>query len=154
MTTPSNQSIPITQLQTSPAAAFNELGQGYDGKIVAIDQRQQTDPKNGQVKYFASGDPMTQWVITLEQSDGQTTQLYAKGGRFKAEKGTGESMLNAIASAIKAAGAASLDVGGRLAVKWTGEGEARPGLNAPKLYTAQYAPPPAASVKVDDLFTQ
>jgi hypothetical protein len=145
-------SIPLSDLESSAAAKFTDIGDKHAGRIVAIDHRQQTDPKTGQVKTFASGDPMMQWLISIEKADGDTVALYAKGGKFTAAKGTGDSMANAISAAVRTAGANSLDVGGQLAVAYTGEGEAKPGLNAPKLFTAQYQPPAPASVPVD-LFT-
>jgi hypothetical protein len=141
-------SIPLSQLESSTAAKFEQFGDKHAGRIVAIDQRQQTDPKTGQVKTFNDGSPQMQWVITLEEA-GQAVALFAKGGRFTPAKGTGESMLSAIGTAVRTAGAASLDVGGQLAVAFTGESEAKPGLNPAKLYAAQYQPPAPASVPVD-----
>ncbi len=74
----------------------------------------------------------------------------------KSSPARGESMLNAIGTAVQAANATSLDIGGQLAVAFTGEGEAKTTtFNKPKLYTAQYKPPApqAASVPVADLFS-
>jgi hypothetical protein len=141
-------SIPLSQLESSTAAKFEQFGDKHAGRITAIDQRQQTDPKTGQVKTFNDGSPQMQWVITLEEN-GQAVALFAKGGRFTPAKGSGESMLNAIGTAVRTVGASSLDVGGMLAVALTGESEAKPGLNPAKLYTAQYQPPAPASVPVD-----
>jgi hypothetical protein len=146
-------SIPLSEFEQSPALPFTELGQSHIGKITDIDKRAQTDPKTGKVKQFESGDNMMQYVITIRKNDGTTGCFYAKGGRFEIATGKGESMLNAIANAIKAAGASSLDVGGTLGVAFTGEGPKQPGMNPAKLYTAQYSAPPAVSVAADDLFT-
>lgn len=147
------KSIPLNQIETSPALPFEQIGQSHIGRITAIDIRNQTDPKTGAVKYFASGDPMTQYVITIEKDNGETGCFYAKGGKFEIATGTGQSMLNAIATAIKAAGAASLDEGARLGVAFTGEGPKTPGMNPPKLYTAQYEAP-KQRVPVEGLFDQ
>jgi hypothetical protein len=65
-------------------------------------------------------------------------------------------MLNAIGTAVRTAGASSLDVGGMLAVVHSGLGKPpSPGFNAPKLFTAQYQPPAPQTqqVDVDDLFS-
>lgn len=151
------QSIPLTDLSSSPSAKFEDIGDKYSGTILALNERPQTDLTTGAVKTFADGSPMTQWVITLEQPDGEVYNLYAKGGRPKsASQGDGESMLSAIATAVRTAGAASVDVGGQLAVAHTGLGEVRKGMNPMKLYKAKYtAPAPkAASVAVDDLFSE
>jgi hypothetical protein len=149
----SNTSVPLADLEASAAAKWDQVGDKYAGRIVSIDQRQQTDPKTGQAKTFASGDPMMLWVIVLQPAQGDSIALWAKAGRFKIATGSGESMLNAIGSAVRAAGAGSLDVGGELAVAFTGEGEPKPGLNPPKLFTAEYRPPASASVPVDNLFS-
>jgi hypothetical protein len=149
----SNQSIPLTELEQSSAAAFKQMGDRHAGRVIATRQQQQTDPKTGQPKFFSSGGPMMLWIITIEKADGESAALWAKGGsKFKVASGTGESMLAAIGTAVKAAGATSLDIGGELAVAWTGEAEPEPGMNPAKLYTAQYRPPARASVPVDDLF--
>lgn len=147
-----SQSIPLSDLQGGASAKFERQGDKYAGRVTSIEQRHQTDPKTGQVQTWADGTPKPVVVISLEQSNGEVVALWAKGGRFSAATGQGESMLNAIGTAVRAAGAASLDVGAQLAVAYTGEGEAKPGLNAPKLYSAQYQAAPAASVAVDDLF--
>jgi hypothetical protein len=150
----SNQSIPLADLESSAALQFNKMGDKHAGRITAVDQRKQTDPKTGQVKTFNDGSPMMLWVITLDLPNGDTGALWAKGGKFKAFTGSGESMLSAIGTAVRAAGASSVDIGAQLAVAWTGEGEAKSGMNPPKLYTAQYIPAAPASVPVEDLFSQ
>jgi hypothetical protein len=96
-----------------------------------------------------------QWVITIQPDNGDTVTLYAKGGRFKPATGAGESMLSAIGTAVRAAGAGSLDVGGKLAVAYTGDSAAQPGRFPAKLYTAQYQPPPSGEVTSipSDLFS-
>ena len=142
-------SIPLSELESSAAAKFENINDAHVGRIVGIVQRPQTDLKSGQVKTFSDGAPMMQWVITIEKAGGDTVALWAKGGKFKAVSGSGESMLNAIGTAVRAAGADSVDVGGQLAVAHTGLGEAKPGMNAPKLYTAQYKPPAPVSVPAD-----
>jgi hypothetical protein len=147
-----SNSIPLSDLESSASAKFDEIGDKHVGKITSIVERQQTDPKTNIPKTFPSGDPMMLWVITIEDADGDTSALYAKGGKFKAETGSGESMLSAIGSAVRAAGASSLDVGGTLAVAHTGLAKAEAGWNPAKLYTAQYQPPAPASVPVSDLF--
>ena len=146
------ESIPLSDLERSKAASFTEIGDKHGGRIITIDQKPQTDPNTGQPKLFPSGDPMMLWIIAIQPANGDAMALWAKGGKYVAVKGEGESMLTAISQAVRAAGASSLDVGGELVVQHTGLGEARPGLNAPKLYRAQYRPPAPASVPVDDLF--
>lgn len=145
-------SIPLSQLESSPAAKFTNIGDSHSGRITAMTERQQTDI-NGVPLEFKDGSPRMQWVITLEKPDGEVVALYAKAGKFKAAQGSGESMLVAIGSAVRAAGADAVDVGGELAVAYTGQSEAKPGQSPAKLFTAQYRPP-TASVPVGNLFSK
>lgn len=149
-----SNSIPLGDLESSASAKFEQIGDKYVGTITSIDHRQQTD-LDGTPKRFQSGDPMMMYVIGLHLDDGETAALFAKGGKFTPKTGSGESMLSAIGTAVRNAGATSVEVGAKLAVAFTGEGEARTGMNAPKLYTAQYQPPVAQpqAVAVDDLFS-
>jgi hypothetical protein len=146
------QSLPLSSLETSSSAKFPDVGTKYVGRITGIDQRPQTDLE-GKPKFFPSGDPMMLWVITIEDERGETVALWAKGGNYKAASGTGQSMQNAIAQAIRDAKADSITVGGQLGVAHTGLSDAKPGMNPAKLFTAQYQPPAAPSVPAD-LFSQ
>ena len=148
-------SIPLSDLSSSPAAKFENIGDKYIGTIVSMTERQQTDPATGQVKTFQGGSPRMVWVITLDCDNGETVSLWASGGRYIPAQGSGESMLSAIGTAVKAAGATSVDEGAKLGIAHTGMGEAKPGQNAPRLYTAQYQPPAVKpqQVAVDDLFS-
>lgn len=147
-------SIPLSDLESSSSAKFDTVGQKHSGIITAIDHRQQTD-LDGKPKLFPSGDPMMMYVITIQPDGGDAVALWAKGGNYTPAKGTGMAMLPAIAAAAREAGATAIEVGAQLAVAFTGEGEARVGMNAPKLYTAQYRSPAAKpqAVEVDDLFS-
>jgi hypothetical protein len=142
------ESLPLSDLESSPSAKFTAIGDKHAGRILAMNERQQTDI-NGRLLAFDDGTPRMQWVITLETADGDNVQLYAKGGNFKAAKGEGQSMLSAIGAAVRAAGATAVDVGGQLAVAYTGDSAAQPGRFPAKLYTAQYQAPAAASVPLD-----
>jgi hypothetical protein len=144
-------SIPLSSIEASPGAKFVEIGDTYKGRITNIEQRQQTD-MDGSPKTFKDGSPMMQWVISLEQANGDTVSLFARGGKYTPSTGEGESMLSAIGTAVRAAGAEAVEVGAELAVAYTGQAEPAPGKKA-KLYVAQYRPPAAPSVPVDDLFS-
>ena len=141
------ESIPLGELESSPSAKFVAYGDSYSGRITAMTERQQTNI-DGKPLSFDDGSPRMQWVITLMQASGDSVAIYAKGGKFKAKTGKGESMLSAIGSAVRAAGAGSVDVGGELAVAFTGESEAQPGRSPAKLYTAQYKAP-TTTIPVD-----
>lgn len=134
-------SIPLSDLESSPSAKFENIGESYSGRIVSMVERQQTDINTGALMTFPDGQPRMQWVFTLVQANGENVALWARGGKYKAVSGDGESMLGAIGSAIRAAGASAIEVGGELAVQYSGVGEATAGRTAPKLYRAQYRPP-------------
>lgn len=141
------QSIPLGALESTASAKFTNIGDAHAGRITAIEERQQTEIDNKTPKTFPDGSPMMQWVITIEKEDGETVSLFAKGGKYKAETGTGDSMLNAIGAAVRTAEASGVDVGGELAIKFTGLADAPKGKA--KLYTAQYRPPKPASIPAD-----
>jgi len=144
-------SIPLSDLESSPSAKFVEIGDTYKGRITNIEQRQQTE-MDGSPRTFKDGSPMMQYVFSLEQENGDTVSLFARGGKYTPSSGEGESMLSAIRTAGEAAGVEAVAVGGELAVAYTGQAEPAPGKKA-KLYRAKYSAPAAASVPVDDLFS-
>jgi hypothetical protein len=148
-----SNSIPLSDIESAPSAKFDAIGDKVIGTIVSMNERQQTD-QSGKPLFFDSGDPRMVWVITLHTDEGEDLAVWAKGGNHKAASGGGEAMLNAIGSAVRTAGANSVDVGARLAIAYTGIGEqSKPGFNPPKLYSAQYqAPAASTAVPVDDLF--
>lgn len=144
-------SIPLSELESSPSAKFKQIGDAYAGRIVSLDKKQNTKP-NGELAFFPSGDPQMIWIITVEQANGERVALWASNGKYKVASGTGEAMLSAIGTAVRAAGAEAVEEGAELAVAHTGMGEASPGKNPPRLYTAQYRKP-TASIPVTDLFS-
>lgn len=147
----STSSIPLSDLEGGNAAKFDRIGDKYAGRITGVDQRQQTSTA-GEALTWKDGTPRMLWVITLQPESGDAVQLWAKGGRYKAAEGTGESMLTAIGIAVREAGANAVDIGGQLAVAYTGNGEKTPTGGTPKLYTAQYKAP-APSIPTADLFS-
>ncbi len=146
----SPNSIPLADLESGNAAKFENFGDAYAGRITAMDERQQTDT-GGELLFFPDGSKRMLWVITIQPENGDEVQLWAKGGRYKAAEGSGESMLAAIGLAVREAGADGVDVNGELAVAYTGKGEKTPKGGTPKLYTAQYRAP-KASIPAADLF--
>lgn len=132
----------------TPAAKFSTVGTVVKGTVVSSRVADQTDINTGEVKRWANGDAMKQLLVTIQTEerdpsidgdDGQRT-LYARGGQG--------GMLDAIRKATRQFG--GLHPGGLLAVKYTGDGQAKQrGFNPPKLYAAQYTPP-AQSLNFND----
>jgi hypothetical protein len=136
----------------------DEFGKRVSGRVVNAEVRQQTDI-DGKLKFFESGEPRMELVIDLQtderdptiESDDGIRRIYASGGKAEAEQGTGMSMRDAIAKAMKDAGLTSLNESVKLTVAYSGVGKPPGvGLNGMRLYVAK-AEAVGGSVSVDDL---
>jgi hypothetical protein len=137
--------------------AFDEMGNTVTGTIVAQAKRQQTDLETGEPQFWNNGEPKYMLVITLAtklsdtDDDDGTRNVYLRGGNYTAVKGKGAASLVAVRDAVKRAGAQTTEIGGTLTLSYSGEGKAaNRAFNAPKLYSAEYAPPDFA-VDIDDM---
>ncbi|MGQ4350502.1 hypothetical protein [Streptomyces sp. SAS_275] len=120
-----------------PSAKFPTLGTAVSGRITERPTvEQQRDFTTGELKFWDDGKPQMQLVVTLATSerdpenpeDDGTRRLYVKG-----------QMKNAVASAVRSAGARGLEVGGTLTVTYARDGQkSNPRFNAPKNFDAQY----------------
>jgi hypothetical protein len=138
------------------AAKFEEVGDEVVGVITECVVGQQTDMETGAPLTWSDGSPRKQLVVTLStdernsDDDDGVRRIYAKGGNYEVASGTGTSMKQAIADALKKAGAGTIEEGGRLRVAHTGIGKkTNRGFSAPKLYRATYEAP-KSSVSADD----
>src|SRR5262245_43955625 len=139
------------------AFSFDNMGDEVYGKIVAMDIRQQTHMETGDPLFWKNGQPRNVLVVTLqtdlsddESDDGERT-VWLRGGNYTVASGSGTSSLSAVRDAMRKANVKDIEPGGTLRMAYTGD--AKPtarGLNAPKLYTAEYAAP-VRSVSLDDL---
>ena len=128
----------------SKAFQFAEVNDICRGTIESAEVKQQTSIE-GELLTWADGSPRKQLVITVQTTlrdsdddDGLRT-LYAKGGNYEVASGSGTSMRNAIADAVKAAGATQINVGDEIAVCYSGVGKIKQrGQSAPKLYECSY----------------
>src|SRR5690606_24285559 len=131
------------------SAKFDRIGDEVSGTIASPPEvRQQTDMTTGKPKVWDNGDPVMQLVVRLQTDqrdpadpdDDGVRAVYVKGSK----KPESKSLHAAVAGAVRASGAKSLEVGGRLTVRFVGEGVAeRRGFNPPKHYEATYVPPAA-----------
>lgn len=142
------------------AAKFDNIGDTVEGQITDASVSQQTDMETQQPLTWADGSPRMQLVITLQTSertddnDDGLRRIFAKGGKYEVASGAGTSLKDAIADAVRKAGAKSLDEGGTLKVGYTGEGKkTNRGFSAPKLYRATYSPP-VKSVSAEELWDE
>lgn len=107
---------------------FKEVGTPVKGIIASIEEYQVQDFTTKEPKYFSNGDPMMGVRITLRD----VGTVWVQGKR----------MINAVREAVKNAGAKDIEVGGALAITFTGWD------GAAKAYTASYYTP--AFVAADD----
>jgi hypothetical protein len=129
------------------SAKFEKPGATVKGAIARKPElQQQRDFDSGKPLTWDDGAPRQQIkvvLVTAEKDDSDDSgerALYLKGG-----------LLKAVQAAVKKAGAKGLEVGGKLAVKYTGDGEKKGKLNPAKLYAAAYeAPDPLAAVAASE----
>lgn len=133
--------------------SFETIGDKIAGTVVSAEAAQQTDMDTGQPATWADGKPKMQVIVTLqtdldeEPGDDGQRRVYLKGSKPNTSAG-------AVKAAIKAAGATGIEVGGKLQIAYTGDGEpTKRGWNAPKEYAAKYEPPAPVQAAVDDIFT-
>jgi hypothetical protein len=136
----------------APTAKFVE-GVPFGGAIVAkprAHQEREYDPKNpghGALKYFPSGDKIMGITVDVQTNermagDAEDTgvrRIYIEGKRLK----------DATRAAIRASGAAGLEVGGELYVTQTGREPDENGRitdQSPKLWDVRYVPAATAAL--------
>jgi hypothetical protein len=139
---------------------FETIGDTVEGTITDVAVSQQTSLEDNTPLTWADGSPRMQLVITLQtearddDEDDGVRKVYAKGGKYEVASGTGSSMKEAIAEAVKKAGAKSIDEGATLKVGYSGEGKkTNRGFSAPKLFRATYTPP-VKSVAAADIWDE
>jgi hypothetical protein len=123
------------------SAKFEKPGAKVSGTIARKPElQQQRDFDSGKPLTWDDGSARQQVKVVLvtelneEEGDNGERALYLKGG-----------LLKAVQAAVKDSGAKGLEVDGKLAVKYTKDGEKKGKLNPPKLYVAKYeAPDPMA----------
>lgn len=142
------------------AASFDNIGDVCEGTITNVQLGQQTSLEDNTPLTWSDGSPRMQLVISMQtdqkvdDNDDGIRRVYAKGGKFEAQTGSGKAMKDAIADAVKASGAKTIEEGGFLRVGYTGEGKrTNRGYSAPKLYKASYKAP-VSSVAASDLFDE
>ncbi|WP_435279280.1 hypothetical protein [Streptomyces sp. 1222.5] len=132
-----------------PSAKFPTVGHSVSGRITEKPTvEQQRNYEDDKLKFWDDGKPMMQLVVTLATSERDPENPEDDGARRLYVKGY---MKNAVASAVRAAGARGLEVGGILTVTYSGDGEKKNvKFNAPKLFTAQYVAAAAAELHIPD----
>jgi hypothetical protein len=133
-----------------PSAKFETHGDTVTGVITDTPEvRPQTDFDSGQPLFWDDGKPKMQLVVTLatdqrdpgNADDDGTRRVYVKG-----------KLQQAVAQAVRKAGAKGLEVGGTLTVTYVGDDEPkRKGMSGAKLYTAEYTAAASAFLATGEL---
>jgi len=132
----------------APSVKWPTPGTKVVGEIIDLATTQQTDFDTGELKFWKDGSPKMQAVVTL-QTDERDPEIPDDDGKRRLFVSSWR-MRNAIADAIKAAGAKDPEIGGKLAVQFTALGDTETGTSIPpKLYAAQYKPPALGAVTSD-----
>jgi hypothetical protein len=132
---------------SSPALSFLEPGTSHKGRITHMEMRQMIGLQDSKPQFWDDGSPKMQAVITLQTDYRDDPEDNGQRRLFVGSKG----MKIAVTAAVKKAGVDGLAVGGKLAVKYTRNGEAtQRGFNPPKVYAAQYEAP-APELEVEDV---
>ncbi|MFC5744795.1 hypothetical protein [Actinomadura rugatobispora] len=125
------------------SAKFPAIGTTVTGTIAREPEvQQQKDFQSGELKYWNDGKPMQQLMIVLATDERDPSVPDDDGERAVYVKGQ---MQKAVKEAIRKSSASGIAVGGTLTITYTADGEAKRGFNPPKVYTATYAPPSAAT---------
>lgn len=129
------------------SAKFENPGDKVEGTIIDLTTQQQTTLE-GEPKFFDSGDPMWEIVVTLQTDerdpddtdDDGVRKVYISGSMKYASKA------KATRDAVAEAGAKALESGGHYGLAYTGDGEpTKRGYTAPKLFVATYRAPVATA---------
>lgn len=132
-TTEVNQFLGESSGEKHPAFKFAEIGDTIKGVIAE-------QPKVVDVDNIGKPGTTKKLVIALTDDQGETWSVWVRAGF----------MASAIQDAIKAVGAPGLEVGGRLAVRFSEKRDT--GKPSPAhIFVAQYQAPAAAAVNPDDL---
>ncbi|MFD8847055.1 hypothetical protein [Streptomyces pseudogriseolus] len=123
----------------APTAKFPTPGTTVGGRITEQPKvEQQRDIQSGELKFWSDGNPMMQLVVTVQTDERDPSVEDDDGRRRIFVKGQ---MKNAVADAVRQAGAKGLEVGGTLHVRYTHDGTPKQrGFSAPKQYAAKYTP--------------
>jgi len=131
------------------SATFKNVGDQVVGHIMRQPEvQQQRDFDSGEMKVWSDGNPMMQLKVVLMTEEHDPEDPEDSGERAVYIRGN---MQRAVAQAVRQAAAPGLEVGGKLLIKYSGNGTAaRRGLNPPKLYEARYRAPEAPPVTVPE----
>lgn len=130
------QMLASIESQSSKGAKFEQPGTSISGIIENVTANQIRDFKSRQPKFFDDGQPQMQVLVTINTGVTDPMVVDDDGRRTVYIKGFGLQR-HAWLQALHNAGlrkAAEVRPGDRFTATFTGFGEAKPGMNAPKLF--------------------
>lgn len=120
---------------------FDNVGDKIVGRILKHELVQQKDFQSGALLFWDDGQPRMQAVVTLQAEEWTPEDQDDEGQRRLFVKGQ---MQKAVRDAIAKSKHKGSLIGGRLGVVYAGDGQPpRPGMNAPKQFTAKFEAPAA-----------
>jgi len=128
----------------TPAAPLKEVGDRVSGTVIRAVKAQSTDLDGNLRTFPESGDPMFELHVDLQtdlrdpeiDSDKGERRLYVRGGNYEVQSGSGESMKDAIAGALKKIEAKNFE-GIKLTVAHSGLSVPSKGRQPARLYVAK-----------------
>jgi len=129
-----------------PSAKFPTVGTTITGTISQQPEvQQQRDLQTGEPKTWSDGQPMQQLKVVLDTAERDPQIADDDGQRALYIK---SNLQKAVRDAVRSVGAKGLEVGGKLTVTYTADGEVtKRGFNPPKIYTAVYESPSAPALE-------
>lgn len=127
------------------SAKFENVGDMLTGVVTHAKQGVQTEFGTNKPLTWDDGSPRKQLILTIQaepqsEDDDGLRRLFVKA-----------QMATALRDAVRNAGENGIAIGGKIAVRYDGDGEAsRQGFNPPKLYRVSYQPPPPQQFEVPD----
>lgn len=124
---------------------FDHVGASVGGRIIHIEEVQQTDMNTGLPAVWDNGAPKMMVRVEIQTDlrdtavDDGKRSVYLKGSRKPETK---SSMAAVLAAVLAATGTRAIAPGGNLTLTYVGDGQpSRKGYNAPKQYEATYIAP-------------
>lgn len=122
-------------------AKFETVGTTHAGVITSAVVRQVRNFQTGEPETWSDGNPVQQFVITIQTNERDPLDPDDDGIRNLYVKAYGEQK-RALQDAIRKAGSERLEIGATLVMQYVADGQAsQRGFNPPKLFAFAYTPP-------------
>jgi hypothetical protein len=146
MSSPSAADLINGSSRAKRSASFLSIGDTFEGDLCSpAETVQARDMKTGELKTWPDGNPIWQIVLPVQttmhrpdiENDDGVRYLYVDGSKKKGS----ESKHDAIATAMKAAGATDFEIGAHVKITYVGDGPKTGTSYPPKRYRAEWRRP-------------